>query len=204
MKTIAFRRDSRGRLTSTSLAPANFMPFRGISPLLSRPVRVGPELGLFAWFPAERGASEAANLDAALQRPPVDLPTGLRLTRTQFRTGLNFWIRAHEPAMIVLQAEGALVETGIVPGFGNQWGSFATRERLTLGLFERADVALLAWQTGGARRRPERAWRARYSRIRPARPTDRPLGRLRPGLAERRLTDRRRTGNSPRRQATTD
>ena len=146
MKSIAFRRDMRGRLTSTSLAPANFMPFRGISPLLSRQVRVGPELGLFAWFPAERGAAEAADLYAALQRPPVDLATGLRLTRAQARSGLNFWIRAHEGAVIGLVAEGALVETGIVPAFGNQWGSFATRERSTLGLFEGDDVALLAWR----------------------------------------------------------
>jgi protein-L-isoaspartate(D-aspartate) O-methyltransferase len=149
MKSIGFRRDRRARLTSTSLAPAHFMPFRGVSPLLSRLVRVGPELGLFAWFPVERGSAEAATLHAALQRSPVVLATGLRLTRAQVRSGLNFWIRAHEPAVIMLQAEGALVETGIVPAFGNEWGSFATRERSTLGLFEHNDVALLAWQTDG-------------------------------------------------------
>jgi len=147
MKSIAFRRDSRGRLTSTSLSPASFMPFRGVSPLLVRMVRVGPELGLFAWFPPERGAAEAANLYAAVQRPPVDVPTGLRLTRAEVRGGLNLWIRAHEPAAIVLQAEGALVEWGIVPVFTNSFGSFALRERVSLGLFARDDVALLGWQT---------------------------------------------------------
>jgi protein-L-isoaspartate(D-aspartate) O-methyltransferase len=147
MKSFGLRRDRRGRLTSTSLAPAQFMPIRGVSPLLSRLVRLGPELGLFAWFPAERGPGDADRLYATLQRPPVDLATGLRLTRAQVRSGLNLWIRAHEQAVIMLQAEGALVETGIVPGFGNEWGSFATRERSTLGLFEHESVALLAWQT---------------------------------------------------------
>ena len=161
MRSVAFQRDGRGRLTSTSLVPANFMPFRGNSPLLSKLVRVGPELGLFAWFPPDRGATDVARLHAALQRQPVDLATGIRVARRQRSNGLNFWIRARQSTMIVLQAEGALVDTGIVPAFGSQLGSFATRESSTLGLYEGdesdegddgdeidvgGDVALLGWQ----------------------------------------------------------
>lgn len=146
MKSIAFRRDGQGYLSSTSLEPAQFMPFRGVSPLVSRQVRVGTELGLFAWFPSERGTPDTAGLFRALQRPPIDMATGIHLTRAQTRNGLNAWIRAHEAASIVVQAEGALVDDGIVPAFGNPWGSFATRERLTIGLFDADDVALLGWR----------------------------------------------------------
>jgi protein-L-isoaspartate(D-aspartate) O-methyltransferase len=146
MKSIAFQRDRRGGLSSRSLAPANFMPFRGMSPLLSRLVRVGPELGLFAWFPQDRRGPDTLGLYEVLQRPPVDVATGLRMTQAQVWNGLNLWIRAREPAVIVLQAEGALVETGIIPAFGSKWGSFATRERSTVGLFSNDEVALLGWR----------------------------------------------------------
>jgi protein-L-isoaspartate(D-aspartate) O-methyltransferase len=145
MKAAAFRRDARGGLSSTSLKPAGFMPFRGARPLSIQELRVGPALGLFVWFPPDRGAADTDDLYAALQRSYVDIPTGIRLGRAEFNNGLNLWIRAHEAAVCTLRAEGALVEPGVVPGFTQNRFASALRDNLTLGLCQGDELAVLAW-----------------------------------------------------------
>jgi hypothetical protein len=114
-------------------------------PLSIQELRVGPELGLYAWFPPDRAASDTADLYGALQRPYVDISTGIRLARGEFNTGLNMWIRAHEPAMCTLRAEGALAEPGVVPGFTQNRFAVSLRDNLTLGLCQGDELALLAW-----------------------------------------------------------
>ncbi len=150
MKSVAFRSSTRGELRSTSIRPAVFMPLRGASPLPIRDVRVGPDLGLFAWFPPDR-AADTDRLWTILQRPSHDTPTGLVLSVAEFDAGLALWLRAHEPAVFTLRAEGALSETAPVPIFTRSpWAPPWVRERFTFGLFDENGVAVLA-QTQGER-----------------------------------------------------
>jgi protein-L-isoaspartate(D-aspartate) O-methyltransferase len=145
MKSVAFRKDIRGQLVSTSLLPAMFMPVRGVAPLLLREVRLGPELGLYAW------AADAANLDtdalyATLQRSDFeDISTEHRLTRRELRVGLNVWLRAHLPDFVQVHAEGALAEAPPVPVFmRSQFAHPAMRDRVTVGVWRDAELALLS------------------------------------------------------------
>ncbi len=181
MKSVAFRKDRRGRLTSTAISPAMFMPFRGAMPLLMREQRVGPELGLYAW--SAEGRLDTDALFATLQRTDfVDIATDLRLTRRDLRTGLNFWVRAHQPAFVQVHAEGALAESAQLPPFMRSLLAHPLmRDRLSIGIWESGALALLAassdetdpihvvvraWgDTGAADRLIEciRAWRAEGS-----------------------------------------
>ncbi|MBV9326815.1 MAG: methyltransferase domain-containing protein [Chloroflexi bacterium] len=146
MKAVAFRKDARGRLISTSIKPASFMPFRGANPLSLREIRVGPELGLFAWFPPDRQTvPPTSELYRLLQLDPVDIPTGIALTRAEFHRGLHLWMVAHQPAVFALHVEGMLAELGPVPKFlRNQWAWAGARDRLTSGVWTGDEVALLA------------------------------------------------------------
>jgi protein-L-isoaspartate(D-aspartate) O-methyltransferase len=144
MKSVAFRKDFRGHLASTSVVPAMFMPFRGVAPLLLREERLGPELGLYAW--SAEGGLEADALYATLQRPDFeDFPTDLQLTRRDLRVGLNLWLRAHLPDFVQLHAEGALAETAPLPVFmRSQFAHPAMRDRVSIGVWRDPELALLS------------------------------------------------------------
>jgi protein-L-isoaspartate(D-aspartate) O-methyltransferase len=145
MKSVAFRKDGRGRLISTSSRPASFMPFRGAQALGIRERRVGPELGLFAWFPPDREpAASCDELYGVLRSEFADIATGIKLSRAEFGAGLSLWIRAHQPAVFTLHAEGALSDGGPVPRFlRSQWAWAGVRDRLALGLWTGREAALL-------------------------------------------------------------
>jgi protein-L-isoaspartate(D-aspartate) O-methyltransferase len=144
MKSVAFRKDMRGRLVSTSLLPAMFMPFRGVAPLLLREVRLGPELGLYAW--AVDTALDADALYATLQRSDFeDIQTDLRVSRRDLRIGLNLWLRAHLPDFVQVHAEGALAESPPVPVFMRSLLAHpAMRDRVSVGTWHAGELALLS------------------------------------------------------------
>lgn len=145
MRSVAFRKDARAQLLSTSLRPAGFMPFRGVHPFGIREMRIGPELGLFVWLPPDRQpVPDLAELFGILQSPFQDVTTRIKLSPAAFTTGLNFWIRAHQPEVIAVHAEGALVEDSPVPRFvRNPWVWAGVRDRVSLGLWSGSEVALL-------------------------------------------------------------
>jgi protein-L-isoaspartate(D-aspartate) O-methyltransferase len=147
MKAVAFRKDFRGHLVSTSLLPAMFMPFRGVAPLVLREARLGPELGLYAW-PADGGLATDA-LYATLQRHDFeDIPTDLQLTRRELRIGLNLWLRAHLPDFVQVHAEGALAESALLPMFmRSPLAHPAMRDRVSAGLWHDGELALLSTTT---------------------------------------------------------
>jgi protein-L-isoaspartate(D-aspartate) O-methyltransferase len=144
MKSVAFRKDMHGRLVSSSLMPAMFMPFRGFAPLLLREVRLGPELGLYAW--AAEANLDTSALYATLQRVDFeDISTELRLTRRELRVGLNLWLRAYLPEFVQVHAEGALSESASVPVFmRGQFAHPAMRERVSIGVWRDGQLALLS------------------------------------------------------------
>jgi protein-L-isoaspartate(D-aspartate) O-methyltransferase len=144
MKSVAFRKDGRGRLVSTSLLPAMFMPFRGVAPLLLREVRLGPELGLYAW--AADSVLDTAALYATLQRSDFeDISTDLSLTRRELRVGLNLWLRAHLPEFVQVHAEGAYAESALLPLFmRSQFAHPAMRDRVSVGVWRAGELALLS------------------------------------------------------------
>lgn len=144
MKSVAFRKDRRGHLVSMSIASANFMPFRGVAPLLLRERRLGPELGLYVWS-ADRHLDTDA-LYATLQRPDfVDIASDLRVNRRDVRGGLNLWLRAHLPGFVQIHAEGALAETSNLPAFmRSPWAFPSQRDRLSVGHWQPGELALFA------------------------------------------------------------
>jgi protein-L-isoaspartate(D-aspartate) O-methyltransferase len=147
MKSVAFRKGIRGGLVSTSLLPAMFMPFRGVAPLLLREVRLGPELGLYAWAAIDSvQALDTDALYATLQRSDFeDIPTELQLTRRELRVGLNLWLRAHLPEFVLVHAEGALAESASVPTFmRSQFAHPAMRDRVSIGVWRAGELALLS------------------------------------------------------------
>jgi protein-L-isoaspartate(D-aspartate) O-methyltransferase len=143
MKSVALRKDRQGRLVSTSLMNAMFMPFRGVAPLLMREVRLGPELGLYAWS-AERGLDTDA-LYATLQGADFeDISTGLQVSRRELRSGLNLWLRAHLSGFVQIHAEGALADSARVPPFTRSlWAHPALRDRVSMGIWQSGELALL-------------------------------------------------------------
>jgi protein-L-isoaspartate(D-aspartate) O-methyltransferase len=145
MRSVAFRKDTRSHLLSMSTRPAGFMPFRGAHPFGIRELRIGPELGLFAWLPSERQpVPDLAELFGVLQSSYADLTTRIRLSPAVFTTGLNFWIRAHQPDVLTVHVEGGLVESSPVPRFvRNPWVWSGPLDRLSTGLWSGGEVALL-------------------------------------------------------------
>jgi protein-L-isoaspartate(D-aspartate) O-methyltransferase len=145
MRSVAFRKDARAHLLSTSIRPAQFMPFRGAQPLGIRELRVGPELGLSAWLPADRQpVPDLAELFDVLQSSFEDLTTRITLSSSAFVAGLNLWVRAHQPEVIAIHAEGALSESGPVPRFvRNPFVWAGALDRLSLGLWSGRELALL-------------------------------------------------------------
>jgi len=144
MKSVALRKDRRGRLISTSLQPALFMPFRGVAPLLIHEKRLGPELGLYVW--AVDRALDANALYATLQRTDFEeIWSDLQLNRRELRSGLNLWLRAHLPELVQVHAEGALAESPLLPAFmRNQFAHPAMRDRVSIGLWQSGELALLS------------------------------------------------------------
>jgi protein-L-isoaspartate(D-aspartate) O-methyltransferase len=144
MRAVGFRKDAAGRLVGTSIKPAGFMPFRGAHPLVQREVRVGPELGLYAWFAAEGSYADTAQLYALLGAGFDDVATNVKLTRADYWSGLNLWIRGHQPDVFTLHADGALADSGPVASFlRHQWAILGARDRLSLGLYADGEAALL-------------------------------------------------------------
>jgi protein-L-isoaspartate(D-aspartate) O-methyltransferase len=143
-RSVAFRREGRGRLVSVSTSPAMFMPLRGLMPLLLREVRVGLELGLYAWSVDPSLDTEA--LHATLSRPDFeDIPTDLHVTRRELRGGLNLWLRAHLASFVQLHTEGALVETSPLPVFTRSPLAHPyIRDRVSVGIWEDGELALLS------------------------------------------------------------
>ena len=90
MKAVASRKDRGGRLIRTSLNSALFMPLRGARPLLLHEVRVGPALGLYAWFPADHSVADAYRLYAVLRgRAAEEVRTEVQLARYELVRGLD-------------------------------------------------------------------------------------------------------------------
>ena len=143
MKSVALRKDRQGRLVSMSLMNAGFMPFRGVAPLLIREVRLGPELGLYAWS-AERALDTDA-LYATLQGADFeDVSTGLQISRRELRGGLNLWLRTHLKGLVQIHAEGALAESPCLPPFTRSpWAHPAMRDRISIGVWQSGELALL-------------------------------------------------------------
>lgn len=146
MKSVAFQKHRNGHLVSASVVPAGFMPFRGVAPLLVREVRLGPDLGLYAWAAAGNDALNTADLYAALQRSDfVDIQTELRLSSRELRNGLNLWLRAHLASFVMLHAEGGAVESSHLPGLvRGQAAPPYMRDRVSMGLWDSGQLALLA------------------------------------------------------------
>jgi protein-L-isoaspartate(D-aspartate) O-methyltransferase len=163
MKSVALRKDRSERLVSTSLMNAMFMPLRGIAPLLVREVRLGPELGLYAWS-ADRALNTAA-LYATLQDGDFeDVSTDIQLNRRELRLGLNLWLRAHLSEFVQIHAEGALADSARLPPFTrSQWAHPAVRDRVSVGVWQSGELALLMADSDQAEvmRLGVRAWGGR-------------------------------------------
>jgi protein-L-isoaspartate(D-aspartate) O-methyltransferase len=163
MKSVALRKDRQERLVSTSLMNAMFMPFRGIAPLLVREVRLGPELGLYAWS-ADRALDTAA-LYATLQDMDFeDVSTDIQLNRRELRLGLNLWLRAHLTDFVQIHAEGGLADSARLPPFTrSQWAHPAVRDRVSIGVWQSGELALLTADSEQAEvmRLGVRAWGGR-------------------------------------------
>lgn len=146
MKSVAFHKQRDGRLVGTSVVPAGFMPFRGVAPLLVREVRLGPELGLYAWAAAGTDALRTRQLYATLQRSDfLDIQTELRVSPRELRNGLNLWLRAHFPSFVLVHAEGGMIEGSHLPALArSQTAAPFMRDRLSMGLWEPGELALLA------------------------------------------------------------
>jgi protein-L-isoaspartate(D-aspartate) O-methyltransferase len=148
MKSVALRKDRHGRLVSTSLSPAGFMPFRGVAPLLQREVRLGPELGLFAWA-AERPLDADALYATLMRLDFEDVAADMALSRRELVAGLNLWLRGHQPNFVQVHAESALVDSVPVPGFTRS--PFAhpfVHDRMSIGLWQAPhELALLSAPT---------------------------------------------------------
>ncbi|MBV8715821.1 MAG: methyltransferase domain-containing protein [Chloroflexi bacterium] len=144
MKSVGFRKERNGRLVSTSISPAGFMPFRGAAPLLLQELRLGPELGLYGW--SSQPGLDTDLLYGTLQRPDfADIAADLQLSRRELRSGLDLWLRAHQPNFVQVHAEGALAESTSLPAFTRSpWAHPAMRDRVSIGIWESGALALLA------------------------------------------------------------
>lgn len=144
MKSVAFRKDASGRLIGTSISPAGFMPLRGVHPLSTREVRLGPELGLYAQTPSDRGPLDDAALYRVLSGDYADIPTTLEVSRASIRNGLVLWLRGHCSTTLTVHAEGALADANPVPGLlRSPWAWPPELDRLSIGLWDGRELALL-------------------------------------------------------------
>jgi protein-L-isoaspartate(D-aspartate) O-methyltransferase len=112
-RSIAFQ-PIDNHLESVSVVFCGFMRIRGAFAGPESIHQLGPEPGVFLGMADQRDVDVDA-LYAALARPGVDVPSGVRVTLNDARHGLGLWLALHEPAIAGLSAIGAAADHGLVP-----------------------------------------------------------------------------------------
>lgn len=103
-RSIAFQ-PIGNHLESISVVRCGFMRIRGAFAGPESIHQLGPEPEVFLRM-AEKGSVAVDALYAALARPGVDLPSGVRVTLSEVSDGLSLWLALHEPAIAELLARG--------------------------------------------------------------------------------------------------
>ncbi|MFL5804746.1 MAG: methyltransferase, FxLD system [Roseiflexaceae bacterium] len=103
-----------GHLESVSIRNCGFMRLRGAFAGPETRVPLGPDPGLSLDLAHDR-AVDAAAVYASLIGTSRDWATGIVVVPDEVWGGLSLWLAIREPSLFGLSAEGALVDSGIVP-----------------------------------------------------------------------------------------
>ncbi|MGH3564038.1 MAG: hypothetical protein ACRDTN_20235 [Mycobacterium sp.] len=123
-RSIAFQ-PIGDHLESVSVVFCGFMRIRGAFAGPESIHQLGPEPHVFLGL-AEQRPVDVGALYAALARPGVDVPSGVRVTLNDARHGLGLWLALHEPAIAGLSAIGAAANHGLVPALIEYPGRLGT------------------------------------------------------------------------------
>jgi protein-L-isoaspartate(D-aspartate) O-methyltransferase len=123
-RSIAFQ-PIDDHLESVSVVDCAFMRIRGAFAGPESIHKLGPKPGVFLGM-AEQRPVDADALYAALAQPGTDVPSGVRVTRSDTWTGLGLWLALHEPALAGLSAIGAAADHPLVPALFESHGLIGT------------------------------------------------------------------------------
>jgi protein-L-isoaspartate(D-aspartate) O-methyltransferase len=138
-KCAAFQKTD-SYFVSVSLKDCGFMSLRGAFAEPEHLLSLGPEPGLHLSMDDPSRVDPDA-IYRLLSTPGHDQPTGVRATSREIWGGLNPWLALREPGVCGLEAEGEMVERGLVPCLLEISGAW--RWCFTTGLIGEASLSVL-------------------------------------------------------------
>jgi protein-L-isoaspartate(D-aspartate) O-methyltransferase len=148
-KLVAFER-AGNFLVSVALEDCGFISLRGAFAGPERYVQLGQESGLYLLV-EDRSSVDAEAAYQLLRGPHRDLPTSVRVTLREIWGGLSLWLALREPNFCSLGAQGAVVQSGIVPNLFD----FSSESSSTVGLFGEHSLCMLISSVDQPFRSPE-------------------------------------------------